>query len=210
LSTTLPLVAVVSPLKPLNSSPITHFTSTAHTWREYSSKSDPNAPLIDGVSMGSYHDGSPLFVARYKYSKKHYEPAYININGAYSNEGNNETLVRYLVMNPDLEYTWRSIRPEDFYENAVLINEELPVARVNLTDKQGRAFSVLASLTLSKTAVYYDPIDDYYGTTAKAPVEILTCTAKGVEEDFAVTTRVYRKKQLCCESEMKNFLRLSE
>jgi hypothetical protein len=164
--------------------------------------------------MGVYQDNSPMVVARLTFT---YDiPAYINFNGArpaglYGITSKGEVMVpqanaAYLVNNPKYEYKWISIRPEEFYENEVFIAlvyegiaTNIPITRVNLTTKEGKVFSVMALLTRNITSVYCDPTDKFYGTTCKAPFEVLTCVAKGVKKDFAVTTPKYKQKQLCCE-----------
>jgi hypothetical protein len=85
------------------------------------------------------------------------------------------------------------------YDGAILKSGRLPIARVNLLNKKGKAYSVIAFLTPNKTAVYYDPLEKIFATTAKAPVEVLTCIVKGVKSNFMVTTPRYKQKQLCCE-----------
>jgi hypothetical protein len=66
-------------------------------------------------------------------------------------------------------------------------------------NKKGKAYTVLAYLFHNFSALYYDPIDKFGSTTAKAMIEVLTCTAKDVTEDFSVTTIKYAAKELCSE-----------
>ncbi|KAL7015048.1 hypothetical protein ACKWTF_016260 [Chironomus riparius] len=172
------------------------------TWKRYDPFYDPHAPEKDGLLLGNYIDGSPIYVGRGSstYFRKYTFPARVYINESNSKSGiyvvsypnefcDTSGTAEYLVTNPDYDYKWIASSEGQMEMNAVgwansRIN--ISVARINLTRNDGTEISQIGASVVSLGTIYYDPVKDVIGTMGLRSYEALICVPKSVkyESDF--------------------------
>jgi hypothetical protein len=108
-----------------------HSIPSAHNWKLFDPTKNLKAPVTDGIPFGTYSDGIPQYVAIE--GTNGLVPGYIVASGArktglYTLVQGKEALMNpptgaYLAKNPDYDYKWVAIRPEDFLANEMPVVE---------------------------------------------------------------------------------------
>ena len=167
------------------------------TWKRYDPFNDPHAPERDGLLLGNYIDGSPIFVGRGSstYFRRYVFPARVYVNEttaksgtyvvAYPNEFcDTSGTAQYLVANPDYDYKWISSTDGRMEMNAVGWKNSrvnISVARINLTRNDGVEISQLGASVETLGTIFYDPVRDTISTMGLKAYEALICVPKSVK-----------------------------